>query len=131
MMIPVVCAIIVDKKRVLVTQRSAYKTLPLKWEFPGGKMNRDEGELACLKRELLEELRIMPEIGERLGEIVHSYDFGTIRLIAYIVYYNKEDVILIEHNDARWVEVGQLAELDWAPADLPILEMFIRWYCQA
>ena len=83
--IPVTCAILVDAgRRVLVTQRSSLMKLPLKWEFPGGKMERGEGPEECLAREIREELGLEIYIGKRLASSVHHYPDFSIELIPFI-----------------------------------------------
>ena len=68
LMVHVTCAIIIDGSKVLVTQRSEAMKRPLKWEFPGGKVNLNESAETCIKRELIEELNIEVELLERLND---------------------------------------------------------------
>lgn len=81
-MINVTCAIIYFNDKILVTQRSEKMKLPLKWEFPGGKLEEDESEIDCIKREIREEIReeinieieILKQNWEVLGSISTAYD---------------------------------------------------------
>lgn len=100
--------------------------LPLKWEFPGGKIEKDESANECLHRELKEELNIHVEIIKELEPSIFQYDFGSIKLIPFIVKYNSGEIILSEHKTYRWIEKEELAFLDWALADIPILENFLK-----
>ncbi len=121
-MINVVCAIIIKENKVLVSQRGETMKLPLKWEFPGGKLEVDEKEEDCIKREILEELNIKIVIRKRLTNCIHNYGTVKINLIPFIADYVEGDVLLAEHKQYRLLHKSELLELDWAEADLPILK---------
>jgi len=78
--IHVTCAIIEKDDKVLSTQRSETMSLPLKWEFPGGKINDGERPDECLKRELQEELGIAVAISRSLAPTTHQYPTFIITL---------------------------------------------------
>lgn len=126
--INVACAIIVSKGKVLVAQRSESMSLPLKWEFPGGKINANESAEDCINRELMEELNITVQIIERFHD--HAYNYGTfaVNLVPFLCDYTGGDIILAEHKSAIWFEIGELQKLDWAAADVEILNYFIKLY---
>lgn len=71
-MLKVTCAIIIVKDKILVTQRSEKMKLPLKWEFPGGKIEGNESEIDCVKREIKEEINIEIEIIRKLSNKSYS-----------------------------------------------------------
>lgn len=125
-MINVICAIIMIDYKILVTQRSEKMKLPLKWEFPGGKLEENESEIDCIKREIKEELNIKIEVLEKLSN--SKYDYGTfkINLIPYISKYVSGEIILSEHKDYKLLDKSELLNLDWAEADLPIVEEFLK-----
>ena len=125
-MIPVLCAIIYIDNKILVAQRSEKMKLPLKWEFPGGKLEENESEIDCIKREIKEELNIEIEILKRLSS--SAFDYGTfkIKLIPYLANYVSGDIQLSEHNDYRLLDKSELLNLDWAEADIPIVEEFLK-----
>ena len=125
-MIHVLCAIIYIDTKILVAQRSKKMKLPLKWEFPGGKLEGNESEIDCIKREIKEELNIEIEILRRLS--YSDYDYGTfkIKLIPYLANYISGDIQLSEHNDYRLLDKSELLNLDWAEADIPIVEEFLK-----
>ena len=125
-MITVLCAIIYIDAKILVAQRSKKMKLPLKWEFPGGKLEENESELDCIKREIKEELNIDIEILRRLSS--SDYDYGTfkIKLIPYLANYISGDIQLSEHNDYKLLDKSELLNLDWAEADIPIVEEFLK-----
>lgn len=125
-MINVTCAIILIDNKTLVTQRSENMKLPLKWEFPGGKLEENESEIECIKREIKEEINIEIEILRRLSSC--DYDYGTfkIKLIPYLANYISGDIQLSEHNDYKLLDKSELLNLDWAEADIPIVEEFLK-----
>ena len=75
----VTCAIIERRGLVLATQRSATMSLPLKWEFPGGKIREGETPADCLRRELLEELGIDAPVIDALAPSTHHYASFTVK----------------------------------------------------
>jgi 8-oxo-dGTP diphosphatase len=119
--IQVTCAIIVKEDKILAAQRSETMSLPLKWEFPGGKLIPGESEEECLKREIQEELNISITIKSKLTTSIHDYDNFTIALIPFLVEYKSGEISLQEHRQIGWYTKEELTILDWAPADIPIL----------
>lgn len=125
--IDVTCAIIVDKdNRVLVTQRSQSMSLPLKWEFPGGKIEPNESAEECLIREIKEELGIDIEIQKRLKPNSHTYPTITINLIPFICKVIGGKINLAEHAACKWLKPNGLLALDWADADVPIVKNYLN-----
>ena len=126
--IHVVCAVIEQNGLILCAQRSERMALPLKWEFPGGKIEPGEAEEPALMREIQEELNVDIEILERLP--VHDYAYTPEKIIRLIPYRCViEDVSQLqarEHAELRWVERHQLSELDWAAADVPVVNDVIQ-----
>ena len=126
-MIHVTCAIIHFDGKILVTQRSEKMKLPLKWEFPGGKLEEDESEADCVKREILEEINIEIEVVKQLSNSVYDYGSFKINLIPFIANYISGEIILSEHKDYKLLDNSELLNLDWAEADLPIVEEFLKF----
>lgn len=124
--INVTCAIILKDKKILVAQRSEKMKLPLKWEFPGGKLEFNENEIDCIKREIKEEINITIEVLQKLTNNIHDYGTFKINLIPFLVQYLSGEIKLAEHNDYRLLERSQLSNLDWAEADLPIIDEFLK-----
>jgi len=125
-MITVTCAIIVnDLKEIFVAQRSSEMHLPLKWEFPGGKVDNGESLETCLKREIKEELDITIEIVQQLASNEHKYSDITIKLIPFICLWTKSDIHLKEHAAYQWLHPKNLLDLDWAEADIPIVKNYL------
>ncbi len=126
-MIQVSCAIIVNSiGKVLVTQRSSTMPLPLKWEFPGGKIEENETAEECLIREIKEELNIEIEITASLSPNDYQYPDKLIRLIPFICRQGGGEILLKEHADYKWMEVKHLLDLDWAEADVGVVEEYIQ-----
>lgn len=126
-MIDVCCALIKGHNGdILVTQRSSAMRLPLKWEFPGGKLEPGESEEECLIREIAEELGVVIRVLKRL--ISHLHDDGTsvIRLIPFTCEIIAGEICLTEHASFVWLAADQLHNLDWAEADLPILNDYLK-----
>jgi 8-oxo-dGTP diphosphatase len=127
-MIEVTCAIIEHNNKVLVTQRSEKMALPLKWEFPGGKIEKDESAEACLIREILEELNINIKIKKQLNNNNNQYsETKIIKLIPFICELLSGDIKLTEHANFLWLSKNELVNLDWAEADVPILNEYLNY----
>ena len=120
----VACAIIERGGLVLATQRSAAMSLPLKWEFPGGKIRQGESPAGCLRRELLEELGIEAPVIEALAPSTHRYASFTVTLHPFRCGAPSGPITLHEHAALAWVAPGDLPALDWAEADLPVIAAY-------
>lgn len=126
-MIRVSCAIIVNSiGQVLVTRRGVSMTLPLKWEFPGGKIEEDETAEECLIREIKEELNIEIEITGSLAPHDHQYPNKLIRLIPFICRQTSGVLALKEHAEYQWLDTKDLLDLDWAEADVGVVSVYIN-----
>ena len=123
--IQVTCAIILFDDKVLAVQRSKTMKLPLKWEFAGGKIEVGETEIDCIKREIFEELNINIQVNKRLTPVIHEYPDFKIELIPFITEYRSGELKLSEHSDFVIANKKELLNLDWAEADLPVLEEFL------
>ncbi len=121
-MIIVTCAIIIHKGKLLICQRSNAMNLPLKWEFPGGKMEPGEDERITVVREIREELHLDIDVVKRLEPVEYDYPTFRIRLVPFIARVVGGELSLEEHAAAKWVTVDDLDRYDWAPADVPIVE---------
>ena len=100
--------------------------LPLHWEFPGGKFEKDETLHECLQRELQEELGIDIQPLQNLTPNTHEYNNFIITLYPVIcrLKHNQEPR-LSEHDQYRWLPERRMNDLLWAPADLPILDEYL------
>ena len=101
----VTCAIIERDGLVLAVQRSATMSLPLKWEFPGGKIDGNESHEDCLRRELLEELGLRAAIRRSLPPSSYQYPTFGITLYPFICSIESGEPELREHSVLRWLPV--------------------------
>ena len=124
--IHVACAVIERAGLVLAAQRSATMNLPLKWEFPGGKLETGESPEECLRRELVEELGVTIAIGRALPRHTHCYDSFTVTLYPFVCTLESETISLHEHAAILWLSPQELHALDWAAADWPVLAAYAR-----
>jgi 8-oxo-dGTP diphosphatase len=118
----VVAALIFKDGRVLVCQRTRHQTMPLKWEFPGGKIEEGEQPRAALHRELDEELGIDAKIGEEVSRLVHEYPGGgSVELRFFVVreYHGKIENRIF--RDVRWSLRSELPSYDFLEADLQLV----------
>jgi len=122
----VTCAIIERHGRVLAAQRGAAMSLPLKWEFPGGKIQPHESPEECLHREISEELGVKVAIAGALPPATHHYPDLTVTLYPFICAIAAGDPHPAEHAALTWLTARQLPTLDWAEADLPVLAAYRR-----
>jgi 8-oxo-dGTP diphosphatase len=111
----VVAAAVIADATLLVAQRRRPPELAGRWELPGGKVAPGESEPAALARELAEELGVVVEVGERLGDDIELNSTTTLR--AYRARLLHGEPRPHDHRALRWVTAAELAELDWVPAD--------------
>jgi len=119
--IQVVGAAVLRGGRCLATQRSASMPLPLLWEFPGGKVEPGEDPRVALRRELREELGIDIQVGVELGRGSSAQAEELVELTVYAATLLSGPVELREHRAYGWFDAEELASLDWAEADVPVL----------
>lgn len=127
-MIDVVAAVIRnDKNEILITKRNLKKDQGGFWEFPGGKVEKDEKREDAIVREIKEELDVDIEVKRYICEKTHIYPEKTINLIAFeCKIMNEEKIKLLEHEDAKFVSDSDLLKYNFAPADKYIVENIIR-----
>ena len=119
-----VCAVIEDGAgRVLLAQRPAHKHLGLKWEFPGGKVEKAETPAAALVREIREELGCAIALTRALPRFTHDYGTVVIEMIPFVAQLAPDGGVPHphEHVALAWVERAELKNFDLAPADWPVV----------
>lgn len=120
-MTEVVAALIWDGDRFLICQRPAHKQRGLLWEFVGGKVESGETRQKALVRECQEELGITLDVGDVFYEVDHVYPDITIHLTLFHATIAQGTPKLLEHNDLRWITVGEMGDYAFCPADTEIL----------
>ncbi len=122
--IEVVAAVIKKEGKYLCMQRglNKYDYISKKFEFPGGKIEKGESEIDALHREINEELNIKIEIKGKLITVNHTYNDFSITMHCFMCCTDAEFISLKDHIDYKWLTKGQLIHLDWAAADIPVLE---------
>ena len=122
--IEVVAAVIFRGGKVLCVQRSANarEYISKKWEFPGGKVELFENHEQAIKREIREELDVEIENLEYFTTVEHTYPDFHLVMHAYTCSIFKGEPVLKEHVALKWLPVEELDQLDWAAADIPIVE---------
>jgi 8-oxo-dGTP diphosphatase len=121
--INVVAAVIVIDGEYLCVQRadSKHKYISRKYEFPGGKIEKNESEVSALKREIQEELSMDIEVNKKYLTVHHEYPDFSISMDTYLCSCRSKNLILHEHVDYKWLNKADLNQLDWAAADIPIV----------
>jgi 8-oxo-dGTP diphosphatase len=118
----VVAALIVEGGKLLVCQRTRHQTMPLKWEFPGGKIEEGEQPRDALRRELEEELGINATIGDELARIQHEYpNGGMVELRFFVVRNYKGQIENRIFKDIQWAAPRDLPSYDFLEADLTLV----------
>jgi 8-oxo-dGTP diphosphatase len=114
----VVAALILKDDQILACQRTRHQVMPLKWEFPGGKIEEGEQPRDALRRELEEELGVEATIGNEVARIVHEYPGGgSVELRFFDVREYKGELENRIFREIRWVTRAELLELDFLEAD--------------
>jgi 8-oxo-dGTP diphosphatase len=115
--IRVVGAMIEKDGRYLITQRPPRASLPLLWEFPGGRVEAGETDAAALARELEEEMRIRVEVGERVIHVEHAYEAYDVDFCVYRCRLVAGPIEHVRVHDHRWVQPEELDQYEFPPAD--------------
>jgi 8-oxo-dGTP diphosphatase len=125
--IEVVAGVIFCKDEILCVQRKKNKLhyISEKFEFPGGKIEPGESKEEALHRELLEELNLSINIKSFFMTVTHEYPDFELIMHTYICEVESKELKLNEHIDKKWLKVNELDQLDWAGADIPIVEKLV------
>lgn len=115
-----------NQNQILCALRSAEMSLPNLWEFPGGKIEKDEKPEETLIREIQEELDCEIDVAELVEEVVHEYPAIIVNLLTYEAKIKNGTPVANEHAKLEWKEVSELYELEWAPADIPTVEKLMK-----
>lgn len=119
----VVAAVIVKDGKILICQRTRHQPMPLKWEFPGGKVEPEEQPKDALCRELEEELGIRAELGPRIAIIQHTYSKdAAVELHFYLVEHWEGEIQNRIFHDVRWATPQELPSYDFLEADIVFIK---------
>lgn len=119
--VEVVAAVIIDGKRVFATQRG-YGDYKDWWEFPGGKIEAGEMPEAALKREIKEELDTEISVHSLIETVEYDYPAFHLTMHCYECSVMYGNLVLKEHEAARWLTAKTIADVNWLPADRVILD---------
>jgi 8-oxo-dGTP diphosphatase len=118
----VVAALILKDGKFLVCQRTRHQTMPMKWEFPGGKIEEGEQPRDALRRELDEELGIDAIIGDEVLRLRHEYpNRSSVELRFFVVREYQKEIENKIFNDLRWAERSELPGFDFLEADVELV----------
>ncbi len=115
--IRVVAAMMEEGGKYLITQRRPTATLPLLWEFPGGRVEEGETDEAALARELKEEMDIEVEVRDRVIHVEHSYPEYDIDFRVYRCRLAGGEIRHVRVHDHRWVDPADLDKYEFPAAD--------------
>lgn len=122
-MIEVVAGVIYKNDKFLIAQRNLKKAQGGLWEFPGGKVEKNESYERALIREIKEELNADIEVNEYIGESIHNYPEKDIKLIFYKAKLLSEKVELLEHESCEWITKEEKGNFEFAEADKAVFDL--------
>ena len=124
----VVAAIILNGDKILCVQRGTnkYDYISEKYEFPGGKIEPGESKVEAIVREISEELNINILVQDEYLTVQHEYPDFELTMHSFICTAEDVNLTLTEHIDFKWLHKHELTHLDWAAADIPIVEKIIE-----
>ena len=118
--------LVIDGGRVLITQRLADRAMPLKWEFPGGKIEPGESPERALVRELQEEIGVEVRVGAIWDVLWHAYpDFDLLMLVYPCVVVGESEPRCCEVEDLAWVFPTEMQSYDILEADGPMVRRLL------
>lgn len=122
-MIEVVAGIIYKNDKFLIAKRNIKKSQGGLWEFPGGKIEKNETYEQALIREIKEEFNADIKIDQYIGENIHHYPEKDIKLIFYKATLLSEKIELIEHEDYKWITKQEREKFEFAEADKIVFDL--------
>ncbi len=117
----VICDSIENKRKIFSTARG-YGEFKGQWEFPGGKIEEGESPKEALKREIREELDTEIRVGELIDTIEYDYPTFHLSMDCFWAEVVSGDLLLKEHEAAKWLDKKRLDSVNWLPADQVLIE---------
>lgn len=117
----VICDSVEEKNKIFATERG-YGDFKGGWEFPGGKIEDGETPQEALKREIKEELDTDISVGELIDTIEYDYPTFHLSMDCFWCQIESGDLVLKEHEAAKWLTKEKLDSVDWLPADVTLIE---------
>jgi 8-oxo-dGTP diphosphatase len=126
--VEVAAAIIQHNDKILCVQRGENKLsyISKKYEFPGGKIEQGESKEETIKREIREELNMEISVINEFITVNHQYPDFNLTMHSFICHCDSTELTLTEHIDYKWLSRGEMEELDWAAADIPIVNKLVK-----
>jgi 8-oxo-dGTP diphosphatase len=124
--ISVVCAVIQKDESYFIAQRSAKMKMPLKWEFPGGKVEQGESNAHAIIREIKEEFDIDVEVVQEHPYYLYDYPTFILKLTPIEVTIKGGKMILKEHAAYKWVLAKDLSTFDFSEGDINIVKALYK-----
>lgn len=124
----VVAAIILHGDKILCVQRGNNKLdyISRKYEFPGGKIEQGESKVDAIVREINEELKMDVFVKDEYLTVQHQYPDFELTMHVFVCHVEDDDLTLTEHIDYKWLHRHELDHLDWAAADIPIVQKLMN-----
>ena len=123
-MTEVTAAIIYKDDRILMCQRPKGKRCELLWEFPGGKLEKDETLENCIIRECREELDVSVIPEHIVGAVEYDYGDISVRITFFLCSVYGDSPKCIEHNSIDWLSFDEISKLELCPADREMLNLY-------
>ena len=117
----VVAAIIKDQNKIFSTQRGYGEFINM-WEFPGGKIEEGETKEEALIREIKEELEVSISVDSFLTTVEYDYPNFHLTMHCYLCTILDGTINLVEHSDAKWLDLKHIDTVNWLPADIAVVD---------
>lgn len=117
----VIKAINENEQPIIFATQRGYGDLKGGWEFPGGKIEVGETPQEALKREIIEELDTEIEVGQLIDTVEYDYPTFHLSMDCFWCEIVKGDLVLKEHEDAKWLTREKLEDVEWLPADITLI----------
>lgn len=125
----VIRAVNEKEEPIIFSTQRGYGDLKGGWEFPGGKIEDSETPQEALKREIKEELDTEISVGELIDTIEYDYPTFHLSMDCFWAEIVAGDLVLKEHEDAKWLTKDEMNSVEWLPADITLVDKIRLWLC--